>query len=196
MSPYCRVEFPVMGALFSCCCGVEDDEAGEYGERTRLISECNTQTQIPPGLSDDMNYSSNTNQAHSLPRQNDETSKLGKILTDFTEDIIDISVVDLLDPGLEQQEVNEKIAHYTQKLNESASQIVRDNKSTTPALDNLPIWQIVGQLKTDEISDNDRTLICRMSKQMESMLGSMRVESTEDTRELVVGLGSRDTAAE
>ena len=35
-----------MGALFSCCCGTEDDEAGEYGERTRLISECNTQTQV------------------------------------------------------------------------------------------------------------------------------------------------------
>ena len=185
-----------MGALFSCCCGVEDDEAGEYGERTRLISECNSQTQIPPGLSDDMNYSSITNQAHSLPRQNDETSKLGKILTDFTEDIIDISVVDLLDPGLEQQEVNEKILHYTQKLDASASQILRDNKDAAPALDNLPIWQIMEQLKTDEISDNDKTLICRVSKQMESMLGSMRVESTEDTRDLVVGLGSIETAAE
>ena len=35
-----------------------------------------------------------------------------------------------------------------------------------------------------------------MSKQMESMLGSMRVEQTEDTRELVVGLGSGDAAGE
>ena len=185
-----------MGALFSCCCGTEDDEAGEYGERTRLISECNTQTQIPPGLSDDLNYSSITTQAHSLPRHNDETSKLGKILTDFAEDIIDISVVDHLDPGLEQQEVNEKITLYTEKLDASASRIVRDNTSSVPTLDNLSIRQIVEQMKTAEISDNDRTLICRMSKQMESMLGSLRVEPTEDTRDLVVGLGSRDTAAE
>ena len=37
-----------MGCLISCCCGSEDDESGEYGERTRLISECNTQTQVSP----------------------------------------------------------------------------------------------------------------------------------------------------
>ena len=39
-----------MGGLFSCCCGTEDDEGGEYGERTRLISECNTQTQVSGGM--------------------------------------------------------------------------------------------------------------------------------------------------
>ena len=38
-------------------------------------------------------------------------------------------------------------------------------------------------------SEEDRTLICRVSKQMESMMGSMRVEQSEDIRELVVGLG-------
>ena len=78
------------------------------------------------------------------------------------------------------------------------SRIVRHDKSATLALDidNLPIWQIMEQMKTVEISDNDRTLICWVSKQMESMLGSMRVESTEDTRDLVVGLGPRETAAE
>ena len=32
-------------------------------------------------------------------------------------------------------------------------------------------------------------MICRVSKQMESMMGSMRVEQSEDIRELVVGLG-------
>ena len=37
-------------------------------------------------------------------------------------------------------------------------------------------------------SDSDRTLICRVSKQMESMMGSMRVEQSEDTREMVVTL--------
>ena len=48
--------------------------------------------------------------AHSLPRgHNDETNKLGKILTDFAEEIIDISVVDHLDAHtLEPQEVAEK----------------------------------------------------------------------------------------
>ena len=66
--------------------------------------------QIPAGLSDDFNYASNTAVAHSLPRgHNDETNKLGKILTDFAEEIIDISVVDHLDAHtLEPQEVAEK----------------------------------------------------------------------------------------
>ena len=35
-----------MGCLLSCCCGSEDDDTGEYGERSRLISECNSQTQV------------------------------------------------------------------------------------------------------------------------------------------------------
>merc|ERR1719378_1010049 len=86
--------------------------------------------------------------AHSLPRHNDETTKLTKILTDFAEEIIDISVVDHIET-LEQQEINEKLAHYTQKLN-------------------------------NHVSDSDRTLILRVSKQMESMLGSMRVEQSEE----------------
>ena len=121
-------------------------------------------------------------------------------------------MVDHLDTGLEQQEVNEKMALYTQKLDAAGSRIVRDNTSSVPVLDNLSMRQIVDQLQTVEIrwaeldmfgdahykifSDNDRTLICRMSKQMESMVGSMRVEQTEDTRELVVGLGSGDAAGE
>ena len=43
------------------------------------------------------------------PRQNDESSKLNRILTEFAEEIIDISVVDHLDAHtLEPQEVAEK----------------------------------------------------------------------------------------
>merc|ERR1719300_1368976 len=111
--------------------------------------------------------------AHSLPRHNDETTKLTKILTDFAEEIIDISVVDHIET-LEQQEINEKLAHYTQKLNIHGSRIVRE---------------INEQIQNNHISDTDRTLILRVSKQMESMLGSMRVEQSEEVRELVVGLG-------
>jgi len=176
-----------MGCIISCCCGSEDDETGEYGERTRLVSECNTQTQIPAGLSDDYTgYSSNM--AHSLPRHNDETTKLTKILTDFAEEIIDISVVDHIET-LEQQEINEKLAHYTQKLNIHGSRIVRENTEDVPILDNLTLKQINEQIQNNHISDSDRTLILRVSKQMESMLGSMRVEQSEEVRELVVGLG-------
>ena len=36
----------VMGCLISCCCGGEDGEEGGAGERTRLLSECNSQTQV------------------------------------------------------------------------------------------------------------------------------------------------------
>merc|ERR1719419_1925606 len=108
--------------------------------------------------------------AHSLPRHNDETTKLTKILTDFAEEIIDISVVDHIET-LEQQEINEKLAHYTQKLNIHGSRIVRENTEDVPILDNLTLKQI---------SDTDRTLILRVSKQMESMLGSMRVEQSEE----------------
>merc|ERR1719259_1213612 len=87
--------------------------------------------------------------AHSLPRHNDETTKLTKILTDFAEEIIDISVVDHIET----------------------------------------LKQINEQIQNNHISDSDRTLILRVSKQMESMLGSMRVEQSEEVRELVVGLG-------
>ena len=52
-----------------CCCSAEDDEAGE---RTRLISDSNTQTQIPPGLSDDLNYSSITTQAQTQKKKEGE----------------------------------------------------------------------------------------------------------------------------
>ena len=37
--------------------------------------------------------------------------------------------MDLFDPGLEQQEVNEKIVLYTEKLDASATQIAKDNKT-------------------------------------------------------------------
>jgi len=172
-----------MGCLLSCCSGTEEDDNGEYGPNTPLLSDCNTQ--IPTGNSDDYNYTNNM--AHSLPRQNDETSKLSKILTDFAEEIIDISVVDHLDT-LEQQEVNEKTALYTQKLNANGGRIVRDNSTEIPVLDNLTMRQINDQIQNSNISDSDRTLICRVSKQMESMMGSMRVEQSEDTREMVVTL--------
>merc|ERR1712137_163317 len=55
--------------------------------------------------------------------------------------------------------------------------------------DNLSINQAVEQLKTVEIGGMDRTLIRRMSKEMESMVDSTRVEPTEDTREFFAGLG-------
>ena len=79
-----------MGCLLSCCSGTEEDDNGEYGPNTPLLSDCNTQVclylkwklfidnmfdfvKIPTGNSDDYNYANNM--AHSLPRQNDETSK-------------------------------------------------------------------------------------------------------------------------
>ena len=96
---------------------------GEYGERSRLISECNSHTQIPAGLSDDHQYSHNI--AASLPRTNDENSKLGQILEDFTQEIIDISVVDHQGDTLLQSELQEKMAFYSAKLQGAASRIVR-----------------------------------------------------------------------
>ena len=88
--------------------------------------------------------------AHSLPRHNDETTKLTKILTDFAEEIIDISVVDHIET-LEQQEINEKLAHYTQKLNIHGSRIVRENTEDVPILDNLTLKQINEQIQNNHI---------------------------------------------
>ena len=77
-------------------------------------------------------------------------TKLSKILTDFAEEIIDISVVDHLDM-IEQQEVNEKTALYTQKLNANGGKIVRDNSTEIPALDNLTMRQITDQIQNSDI---------------------------------------------
>ena len=94
--------------------------------------------QIPAGLSDDFNYASNTAVAHSLPRgHNDETNKLGKILTDFAEEIIDISVVDHQGDTLLQTEINEKMAFYSGKLEAAGGRIVRDHRAEGSGQTNL-----------------------------------------------------------
>ena len=163
-----------MGLLVSCCCGSEDDESGEYGERRRLISECNSHTQIPAGLLDDHQHPNNL--ATSLPRINDENSKLGQILEDFTQEIIDISVVDDGGDTLLQTEINEKMAFYTGKLEEAGARIVR---STVPG----------PRRERGEVSDWERNLIARVAAQVESAVRGVRVEQSEEVRDLVVGLG-------
>jgi len=163
-----------MGCVVSCCCGSEDDEAGEYGERSRLISECNSHTQIPAGLSDDHQYSHNI--AASLPRTNDENSKLGQILEDFTQEIIDISVVDHQGDTLLQSELQEKMAFYSAKLQGAASRIVRAERPRP-------------RRELGEVSDSDRALISRTAGQVESAVRAVRVEHTEAVRDMVAGLG-------
>ena len=64
--------------------------------------------------------------SNSLPRQNDEISKLTKVLTDFAEEIIDISVVEHVDT-LEHQEISERLAHYSHKLGMHGPKIVKDH---------------------------------------------------------------------
>ena len=56
-----------------------------------------------------------------------------------------------MDPGLEQQEVNEKIVLYNQKLDATASRILKENRTSVPMLDALSIRQIVEQLQTTAI---------------------------------------------
>ena len=75
---------------------------------------------------------------------------MSKILTDFAEEIIDISVVDHLET-LEQQEINEKLAHYTQKLNIHGNRIVRDNADQVPVLDNMTMKQISEQIQSNNV---------------------------------------------
>ena len=126
----------------------------------------------------------------SLPRQNDESSKLTQILTDFAEEIIDISVVDHVDT-LEHQEVNERLAHYTHKLGMHGPNIVREHGvlAREAGLEGLTVKEIEEQLEAAEISEEDRTLVCRVAKQVESLMASMKVEQNEDTQDMVVDLG-------
>ena len=78
----------IMGCFLSCCGGDEEDREQE-GDRTRLLSECGSQIQVPSGFNEDLHCKPPI--SSSLPRQNDESSKLTQILTDFAEEIIDIS---------------------------------------------------------------------------------------------------------
>ena len=78
-------------------------------------------------MSDEHHQYSN-NIAASLPRTNDENSKLGQILEDFSQEIIDISVVDHQGDTLLQTEINEKMAFYNGKLDGAGGRIVRDHR--------------------------------------------------------------------
>ena len=80
------------------------------------------------------NYSTpdSHNIAASLPRTNDENSKLGQILEDFTQEIIDISVVDHHGDTLLQTEINEKMAFYSGKLEGAGGRIVRNQREEGP----------------------------------------------------------------
>eukprot|EP00092_Neocalanus_flemingeri_P013057 GFUD01014071.1.p1 GENE.GFUD01014071.1~~GFUD01014071.1.p1 ORF type:complete len:179 (-),score=62.56 GFUD01014071.1:87-623(-) len=176
-----------MGCLLSCCCGGEEGEGGQDGERTRLLSECNSQTQVPSGLAED--FHCNMTISNSMPRQNDESSKLTEILTDFAEEIIDISVVEHVDT-LEHQEVSERLAHYTHKLGMHGPKIVKEHGGEQEVgLEGLTMKEMGEQLEGAQISEEDRTLVCRVAKQVESMVASMRVEQNEDTQDIVCQLG-------
>ena len=142
---------------------------------------------MPSGLNED--FHCNMTISNSLPRQNDEISKLTKVLTDFAEEIIDISVVEHVDT-LEHQEISERQAHYSHKLGMHGPKIVKDNAvAREVGLDGLTTQEMVEQLETAQVSEEDRTLVCRVAKQVESMIGSVRVEQNEDTQDMVVDLG-------
>jgi len=175
-----------MGCLLSCC-GGEEGDGGQDGERTRLLSECGPQIQVPSGLHED--FHCNPAISSSLPRQNDESSKLTQILTDFAEEIIDISVVEHVDT-LEHQEVSERLAHYAHKLGMYGPKIVKDHPVTqVVGLEGLGMQDMLEQLEKAQVSEEDRTLMCRVAKQVESLVGSVRVEQNEDTQDMVVDLG-------
>ena len=71
-------------------------------------------------------------------------------MTDFAEQIIDISHVEHVDT-LEQQEINEKMAFYTQRLNTHGAEIVAKNSANVPVLDNLTSSQISEQIQNSNI---------------------------------------------
>ena len=144
-------------------------------------------SQVPPGLNDDYHYNMAISQ--SLPRENDESTKLTKILTDFAEEIIDISVVEHLDT-LEHQEVSERLAHYTHKLSMHGPKIVKEHGGARQVgLEELTLKEMGDQIENTEISEEDRTLVCRVAKQVENLVASMQVEQNEDTLDMVVDLG-------
>merc|ERR1712179_413576 len=180
----------IMGCFLSCCGGDEEDREQD-GERTRLLSECGSQIQVPSGFNEDLHCK--PPMSSSLPRQNDESSKLTHILTDFAEEIIDISVVEHEDT-LEHQEVSERLAHYTKMLGMYGPKIVKKHPVTQAVgLEDLSMEVMEEQLEESQVSEEDRTLICRVAKQAESLVGSVRVEQNEDTQDMVVDLGEDKT---
>merc|ERR1711915_533083 len=76
-------ETAVMGCLLSCCGGDSDSEAGDAGERTRLLPESDRSNAchgVPDGLHSEHNSALAGPYSHSLPKATDEQSALSRIL--------------------------------------------------------------------------------------------------------------------
>ena len=127
--------------------------------------------------------------SHSLPAKHDDSSKLTNILTNFAEEIIDISVVEHVDT-LEHQEVSERLAHYANKLGTYGLKLTKEN--TIPkslALEGLSTQEIMNQIDNQEVSEQDRTLVTKIAFEIERVMSNVQIEKNEDTQDIVVHLG-------
>ena len=143
---------------------------------------------MPSGFNDELHC--NLNVSNSLPPLNDDSAKLAKILTDFAEEIVDISIVDNSD-SLEQQEINERLSYYAHKLGANGSKLVKDNSqgNIEVRLDGLSIQELKSQLQEYQVSEENRTLVSRVAKQVNNLMANVRVEPNEFINDMVVDLG-------
>jgi len=117
-----------MGCLFSCC--GEGEEEGNEGERTRLLSEHNSNIQVPDHLKDDLGLC-NPGLSNNVDTENDESSILTRILDDLSLSVIDISVLNSHHVGLEQHEIRERQNAYIKLLDKVGVELVSNHANIT-----------------------------------------------------------------
>jgi len=181
-----------MGALFSCCCGEEEDSGSDAGERTRLISDGPGYggTLVPDGLHcegrDGLGGLAQV-YSRSVPKEGrDELTALNQILQDTATEIIDIASIEHTQ-GVEQADYNEKAAHYAKRLAQVGAQLVAKHADPAPLMvEASNAAQLERMMSQEPIAQADMALITEAASRIEEAVASFEVEQTE---ELVVPFG-------
>ena len=178
-----------MGCLLSCCGGDSDSEAGDAGERTRLLPDSDRSNAchgVPDGLHSEHNSALAGPYSHSLPKATDEQSALSRILHETAAEIIDISALEHT-PGLEQQEYLERSAHYSKRLAAVGARLASAHcDKNLEIVGGVATAQVDRLLASEPITQTDLAVITEVAARVDRAVKEMEVESLE---ELVVPFG-------
>eukprot|EP00088_Acartia_fossae_P029958 TRINITY_DN3089_c0_g2_i7.p1 TRINITY_DN3089_c0_g2~~TRINITY_DN3089_c0_g2_i7.p1 ORF type:complete len:181 (-),score=52.61 TRINITY_DN3089_c0_g2_i7:603-1145(-) len=171
-----------MGGLLSCCGDENDSENGDYGERTRLLSEHSpSQTHVPELLHDSVR---NMPFSSSLPKVNEEQNALQQIQKDIAANVIDISAIDH-EHVLESNDIVEKSAIYTKRLTSVGSRLAAKHTKSLGLAD-VPAADVNRELSDLPIKQEDLELITEIAMRAEKEIEEFKIKHEND---LVVEFG-------
>jgi len=176
-----------MGVIWSYCCGEENDnEYGDAGERTRLISDHSPQqTHIPEFIQD---HGRIPPFSSSVPKVNDEQNALQNIQHDIAGNVIDISAIDHL-PVIEQNDYVEKSAIYEKRLSSVGARLAAKHARPSTMAD-TPEGDIEKALSEEPIVQEDLELITEIALRAEKESNQFKITHQDDLI-AIFGAGER-----